>query len=179
MGDETLRVCRVVDGERGLVAQPGRLPAQQAGAHGVEGPDPHRPGDGADEGLDPVPHLTGRLVRERDGEDGEGRDAVLPDEMGNPPGEDCRLATPGPRDDEQGAGMVHGGLPLSGVEVAEQVGVVGGEGELFHTPIIHGRHGNTRFRRGWPFSANDVSHSASLFAKMPRPRVDGCRRRRR
>jgi hypothetical protein len=62
--------------------------------------------------------------------------------------------------------MVHGGLPLGGVQVAEQilVGCVGsgsgwsgcrsgsGKGELFHTSIIH---------RGLAFSAHVVAHSAS------------------
>src|SRR2546423_1158103 len=64
--------------------------------------------------------------------------SVTRDEVGHPAGEDRRLAAPGPRDDEQGAVMVRGSLPLGRVEIAEQVVVVRGEGKLFHIPIIHG-----------------------------------------
>ena len=59
----------VVDREVRLVAEPRRLAAEDPAARGVEGEDPDRPGDVAEQALEPVAHLPGRLVRERDRED--------------------------------------------------------------------------------------------------------------
>lgn len=59
---------------------------------------------------------------------------MIPDEVGDPAGEHGGLAAPGAGDDQQRAAVMRRGLALGGVEVAEEVVVVGGEGELFHTP---------------------------------------------
>ena len=59
----------VVDRERRPVAEPLRLAAQHAAAGGVEGEDPDRARRRAEHALQPLAHLAGRLVRERDRED--------------------------------------------------------------------------------------------------------------
>ena len=69
---QPLGVGGVVDRERRLVAEPVDLLAQDAHARRVERGDPHDPGAATDELLDPLPHLRGRLVGERDREDRAG-----------------------------------------------------------------------------------------------------------
>jgi hypothetical protein len=86
----------------------------------VERRHPHLLGDGADERADPVLHLVGGLVRERDGEDLERADAPVLDQVGDPGREDLGLAAAGAGDDQQRAVGVGGGLALDGVEVVEQ-----------------------------------------------------------
>ena len=75
----------------------------------------------ADERLDPLAHLGGRLVREGDRQDLTGLDVPGRQEMGDPLGEDARLARPGTRHDEQGATLVEHRIPLLGVEPDEEL----------------------------------------------------------
>jgi hypothetical protein len=65
---QPLRVGRVIDGERRLQPDPGGLAAQDAHAGRVEGGDPHDGGPASDQRRDPLAHLAGCLVGERDGE---------------------------------------------------------------------------------------------------------------
>ena len=55
----------------------------------------------ADEGHDPLAHLGGGLVREGDGEDLPRPDALDADEVGDPMGQDARLAAAGAGQDQQ------------------------------------------------------------------------------
>ena len=66
---QPLRVGLVVDREAGLEAERGVLGAQDAHARGVERRHPHRLGARPDQGGDPLLHLAGGLVGERDRED--------------------------------------------------------------------------------------------------------------
>ena len=59
----------VVDREVRPVAEALRLAAEDPAAGGVEGEDPDRPRDRAEQVLEPLAHLAGGLVRERDRED--------------------------------------------------------------------------------------------------------------
>ena len=93
----------VVDGEVALVAEAGGVPAQDAHARGVEGRHPHAPGHRADQGLDPLAHLLGRLVGEGDGQDLERGDALLGDQPGDAVGQHPGLARAGAGHDQQRA----------------------------------------------------------------------------
>src|SRR6202043_2805776 len=67
--DEAELVGLVVDREVRAIAEPGRLAAQDSATGRMEGQDPDRPRLRADRGLDPLAHLPGSRVRERDRED--------------------------------------------------------------------------------------------------------------
>ena len=117
--DEPHLVGAVVDREVRLVAQPLGLSAEHAAAGGVEREDPDRPRHRAEHRRQPLAHLAGGLVRERDREDlvrlhadrgGQVRDAV---------GEHARLAGAGARDHEQRPLRVQHGLPLGRIQVRE------------------------------------------------------------
>ena len=129
VGGEALGVGLVVDGERRRVAQPGGVAPQDAHAGGVERGHPHLLGDGPDQRPHPVLHLVGGLVGEGDGQDLEGRDALLLDEPADPRREHPGLARAGPGDDQQGPAGVGDGLPLDGIQVVEEGGT------LRHGPI--------------------------------------------
>ena len=116
--DQALGVVGVVDREGRLVAQPLGLAAQDAGAHRVEGRDPHDARHRADEGADAAAHLAGGLVGEGDGEDLVGAHAAHADEVGDAVGEHARLARAGAGQDEQRALEVGHGLALRLVQAA-------------------------------------------------------------
>ena len=133
-GDEALRVALellqavlrqpdlvglVVDREVRLVAEPRRLPAENPAAGGVEGEDPDRAGDVAEQVLEPRAHLPRRLVRKRDGEDLVRLRALRGDEMRDAARERAGLPRAGSGDDEHGALCLQHGLPLGGIEVGE------------------------------------------------------------
>ena len=89
----------------------------------MERQDPHAPGDArANEPLDPLGHLPRRLVREGDGEDLVGADAVFPDQVSDPMGERPGLAAAGAGDDQDRALGMQDGLALDVVERLEQGG---------------------------------------------------------
>ncbi len=117
---QPLRVGLVVNGERGGVAEPLGLPAQDPHAGRVEGHHPHgsrlRPGQRGDPGR----HLAGRLVGERDREDLRRRGVPLLEQVGDPVGEHPGLARPRAGHDEQRAAVVHHGGALLRVESFEQ-----------------------------------------------------------
>ena len=117
---EALAVGGVVDREGRLHADLGGLAPQDAHARGVEGHHPHRPGAGADEGLDPLAHLGGGLVGEGDREDLARLRAALAEQPRDAVGQHARLARARARDDEQRGALVHDGLALVGVEPLEQ-----------------------------------------------------------
>ena len=119
--DEPLAVGRVVDREAALHPDLGRLAAQDAHARGVEGHDPHRPGAGSDELLDPLAHLGGGLVGEGDGQDLPRLGPPGGEQVRDAVGEHPRLARPGAGDDEQGATVVQDCLALGGVEAGDEL----------------------------------------------------------
>jgi hypothetical protein len=94
-------VGAVVDREVRAVAEPRRLAAKDPAAGGVEREDPDRVCDGAEQPLEPLAHLAGRLVRERDREDLVRLHAAGIEQMRDAIGEHARL--PGARagDDEK------------------------------------------------------------------------------
>jgi hypothetical protein len=87
----------------------------------MERQDPHASrGTGADEPLDPFPHLARRLVRERDREDLPGRHVALPHQERDAVREGPRLAAAGTGDDQDGPVVVQDGLALDVVQAVEQ-----------------------------------------------------------
>src|SRR5437773_3431789 len=82
----------------------------------MEGADPQTLRIRAEQGRHAGAHLAGRSVREGHGEDLLRGDAPLLDQVGDPRGEDARLAGARARQHEQRAARVsHGGV-LRGVE---------------------------------------------------------------
>ena len=120
--DQPQLVVAVVDREVAGVARLLGLAAQDAYAGRVEGrcPDGARPR--AHEAPDAVPHLTGGLVGEGDGEDALRRHADLADQAGDPVGQDSGLPAPGAGQHEERPVSVEDGLALRGIEAVEQVG---------------------------------------------------------
>ncbi len=127
------RVGLVVDGELARVSEPIAVGAQDADARRVERRHPHRLDDRPDEGSDPLAHLGGGLVGERDGEDSGGMRALV-DQVRDAVGEHPRLAGSGAGDDEQRAVAVHDRVELIGVET----GHLGFGGERFEIALIDG-----------------------------------------
>ena len=118
----------VVDRERRAVAEPAGLRAEDAAAGRVEGEDPDRAGRVAEHPLEPLPHLPGRLVRERDREDLVRLHAAHPDQVRDTVGEHARLAGARTRDHEQRALGVEHRLALRVVQHCEMVVGRGGRG---------------------------------------------------
>lgn len=82
--DDRELVSRVQDGEVRREADALDVPAQDAHAHGVERRHPDVAAFRANELRDPLLHLAGRLVRERNREDGPRRSLALRDEISDP-----------------------------------------------------------------------------------------------
>ncbi len=119
---ERLLVVRVVDDEAARDAD--RLPvlAEDPRAERVE--RPHRDvaaGLRPHEAHDPLAHLGGGLVRERDREDPPRRDALHPDEVRDPVREHAGLAAPGAGEDEDRPVRRLDGPTLLGVEPADDL----------------------------------------------------------
>lgn len=70
--DQGLLVAAVQDGKVTVIAKFVDVPAQNAGASGVEGADPDVPAPGADQLFHPLPHLRRRFVGEGNGQDAPG-----------------------------------------------------------------------------------------------------------
>jgi hypothetical protein len=70
----------------------GSLPPEDAGTGRVEGRYPHLLRHRPDELADPLLHLVGRLVGERDGQNGERRDLQILDQVRDPVGQHPGLA---------------------------------------------------------------------------------------
>ena len=117
--DEPHLILVVVDREAGRVAQALRLAPQHPAARGVEGEDPDRARRLAEHALEPLAHLSGRLVRERDREDLVRLHAARADEMSDAIREDARLAGACAGDDEERPFGRENGLPLGFVQVRE------------------------------------------------------------
>ncbi len=109
----------VVDREVGAVPEPLRLPAQDPAAGGVEREHPETARVSAEEMLEPLLHLAGGLVRERDREELVRLRTDRVDQVGDAIRQDARL--PGARagDHEQRPFRGEDGLALGGVQVGE------------------------------------------------------------
>ena len=118
---DTHLVGLVVDRERRLVAEPFRLAAQHAAARGVEGEDPDRARRRSEHALQPLAHLAGRLVGERDREDLVRLHAHGADQVRDTMRQHARLARARTRDHEHGPFGGDDGLTLGGVEPREQL----------------------------------------------------------
>ena len=130
-------VLVVVDVEAAVQPKVHAVAAQDGGAPEVERGQGKLGGLRAQQFVEPLPHLLGRLVGERQGHDAPRVDAHFPDQIGNAVGDDPRLAGPGPGEDEQRPLDVLGGFPLLRIEAGEEVpGWRGG-----HGGIISGRPG--------------------------------------
>ena len=113
-------VVLVEDRERARQADPVRVPPQHPHRRGVEGANPHLL-RARDEPGDPLPHLPGRLVRERDGQEPVRPDPALRDQVRDPRRQHPRLAAAGPREDQERALQVGHGLALRGVQGRDQL----------------------------------------------------------
>ena len=118
-------VGRVVDREVRLVAETRRLPAQDPAAGGVEGEDPDRARDAAEQVLEPLAHLPRRLVRERDRQDLVRLHAAGGDQVRDAVGQHARLARARAGDHEQRPLGGEDRLALGVVQIGEVL--VGGE----------------------------------------------------
>ena len=114
------RVRLVVDRERALVAEAGRLRAQDPGAGGMEGHHPHRPRDPPDQPRDPLAHLIRGLVRERDRENLHRPRPFGRQQPGDPVGEHPGLARARAGEHQQRPIAVSDRLALRRVEPAQQ-----------------------------------------------------------
>jgi quercetin dioxygenase-like cupin family protein len=151
LGDQPLRVLRVVDGEAAAVAQAGELATQDPDARLVEGGDPHPVGQPVPhQPADPLGHLAGGLVGEGDREDLERVDVVITDQVGDPVGEHPGLARPRTGDDEHRSLDGLDRLALRGVEPLEQRGRFGRHGGTSggRRTAVLGRRSRRRTRRG-------------------------------
>ena len=74
-----------------------------------------------DELLDPMAHLLGSLVGERDGKHLIGTRQALPNHVCDPEGDDACLARPGTGQDQQRAFGVEDGFALGGIQGIESV----------------------------------------------------------
>ena len=110
----------VVDDEVPRQAGERGLPAEQAGAEGVERQEPEPRLRGAEEPLDALAHLLGGLVRERDGQELVRRRVPLGDQAGGAMRDDAGLAGAGAGQDQERAVAVQHRLPLLRVEVLEE-----------------------------------------------------------
>ena len=111
----------VVDVEVAVQPKMHPVAAQDGGAPGVERAEGKLGGSRAQQLVEPLSHLLGRLVRERHGHDAPGVDAHFPDQIGDAVGDDPRLAGTGPGEDQQRPLDVLGGFPLLGIEAGEEV----------------------------------------------------------
>ena len=118
------RVVLIEDHEARDDADAVGVAAQDLDRGGVEGAHPHVARPLAHKVLDAAPHLLGRLVGEGDREEAVRPDLVGGDQVGDPGRQHPGLAAPGPREDKEGAVLVHDGFPLGRVEAVQQgVGV--------------------------------------------------------
>ena len=109
----------VVDREVGAVAEPLRFPPQDAPAGGMEREDPEAAAALAEQPPQPLLHLPGRLVRERDREDLVRLRADGVDQVRHSVREHPCLAGPGAGDHEQRPLGREDGLALRRIEVGE------------------------------------------------------------
>ncbi len=119
--DQPPLVGRVVDRELARVAETVGVGAQHPGAGGVEGHDPHRARRAADEQLDALAHLLGRLVGEGDGEDLVRAGLTRAHQVGDPVGQDARLARARAGEDQQRALAVGDRVALRRVQAGQQL----------------------------------------------------------
>ena len=75
----------------------------------------------AEQRLDALPHLLGRLVGEGDRDHLAGVRVAVADEVRDAVGDDARLAGPGAGEDQQRAVHLEHGLALFGVQLVEEV----------------------------------------------------------
>ena len=103
-------VVAVEDDKAGWYADAGAPAAQQAEGEAVKGADEAGQRRDAQQALDALLHLAGRLVGEGDGHHCFGRHAQLAHQPGDAIGDDARLARAGPGQDElRPAAVGHGG----------------------------------------------------------------------
>ena len=116
---QTNGVSLVVDRERARVAQHLTVASQDPDARRVERRYPHALDHRSDQRPDPLAHLGGGLVGERDRQD-FGRSRALVDQMCDAVGEHPGLARPGACHDEQRPVGMHHGIELIGVETKRE-----------------------------------------------------------
>ena len=148
--DEPDLVAGVEDVEVPAQAHPLAVAAHHHQAVAVEGADGGGERVHAEQVLDPVAHLAGRLVGEGHGGDGAGIDAHLLDEPVDAVGDDPGLARPRAGEDELRPLAVGDGRDLLGVQLAFELLGYG----LLHAGILSERVG------GWQ---GGRSHSGCLF----------------
>ena len=101
--DDLGLVVGVVDRVVGVQAKVVPVDTQHLGAEGVERAYGQRVAAGADQPVQPFPHLPGGLVGEGHGQNVEGADLVLSDQVGDAVSDDPGLAAAGPGHDEERA----------------------------------------------------------------------------
>ncbi len=161
----------VVDREVRAEPETRRFPAEDPAAGRVERHHPHRPGDAADEPLEPPLHLPRGLVREGDREDLVGADTVRLDQVDDAVGEDARLARARAGDDEHRPLGREDGLLLGGIQVGEVLlGRRDGHAPMLDAPAPGpgGRFGHGRPSRPSGCPAPPLPGGTSPSAGLPR-----------
>ena len=113
--EHPLGVVLVVDGEVAREAEQVAVRAQHAHAHRVEGEHPHGAHARPAQVAQPLAHLGGRLVGERDGEYLRGAYAQVADEVSDAEREHARLARAGACEHQKRAVDGLDGFALRGV----------------------------------------------------------------
>ena len=119
---EALLIFRVVDDEPSIDPDRLTVAAQDAGAQRVERACLHVTAGLADEADDPLAQLAGGTVRERHRQDRPRTDVLHADEVGDPMGEDTRLARAGAGQDQERPFGRGDGAALLGVEPGDDLG---------------------------------------------------------
>ena len=117
---QSFGVGLVVDREAGVEPQVAGFAAQDPHASGVERRHPHRPSPATDQRRNPLLHLAGGLVGERDREHLAGLHLASGEQVGHAVGEDARLARARAGNDQQRAALVLDGVSLGWVQAVEQ-----------------------------------------------------------
>ncbi len=126
------RVRLVIDRELARVAEAIGLRAQDPRARRVERQQPHATRAAAEQPLDALAHLAGRLVRERDREDLPRLRLVGVDQERDPVRQHARLAATRAREDQQRPLAMCHSLPLGLVQALQQLLEVRGMRVLRH-----------------------------------------------
>ena len=141
-------VVRIVDRVVLVQAHQRRVSPQQAGAERMERPHPHA--SALRQPLDALPHLVGRLVGERQGQDLTGRDAVQ-QQVRDAVRDDPRLAAAGAGQDQQGTVQVRSRLALNRRQPGQQIGGVGDVGQSVHASSLDVELATVVFSTNEPF----------------------------
>src|SRR6185437_3921415 len=122
--DEALLVLGIEDLKTLHETRLAPVETQQPMGEPVERADPQRAAGYSQQRLDPAPHFTGSLVRERHGQNAVRRDVLRLNQPRDPIGQHARLAAPGAGEDQHGTERSGDRFALRFVQRIEEGGQV-------------------------------------------------------